>query len=161
MFSEEYLVFFKELAQYNKKEWFDENRKRYERFVKNPFKDFVTNLLVEIKKIDSEIEIEAKADILIEQAYQIEAASTLYTIGYDKPPKSMRDLMPDYIKKLEPPIDSVLGWFIIPENGFPAISLSSVESKNETNKKLCDSINKKGKIHNIRCENNYIYKLNQ
>jgi len=63
MFSEEYLVFFKELAQYNKKEWFDENRKRYERFVKNPFKDFVTNLLVEIKKIDSEIEIEAKDSI--------------------------------------------------------------------------------------------------
>jgi uncharacterized protein (TIGR02453 family) len=60
MFNEEYLDFFKELAQFNKKEWFDENRKRYEKSVKIPFKKFVTELIQEIQKIDPEVEIEAK-----------------------------------------------------------------------------------------------------
>lgn len=63
MFNEDYLDFFKELAQFNNKDWFDENRKRYEKNVKNPFKNFITELLVEIQKIDPEIEVEAKDTI--------------------------------------------------------------------------------------------------
>ena len=36
-FSPDFLQFFKELAANNHKEWFDENRKRYETVVKKPF----------------------------------------------------------------------------------------------------------------------------
>ena len=40
-FSEDYLIFFKELAANNHKEWFDSNRKRYENIVKIPFQIFI------------------------------------------------------------------------------------------------------------------------
>ena len=40
-FQQEFLDFFIELAPNNHKDWFDINRKRYENFVKEPFKDFV------------------------------------------------------------------------------------------------------------------------
>lgn len=39
-FTEDYLAFFKELAANNSKEWFDKNRKRYDKSVKEPFKRF-------------------------------------------------------------------------------------------------------------------------
>ena len=51
-FKEEFLHFFIDLASNNNKEWFDENRKRYEGFVKNPFKDFVNHLIQVISEID-------------------------------------------------------------------------------------------------------------
>lgn len=60
-FSEDYLQFFKELAANNNKNWFDENRKRYEQNVKAPFKNFVTRLIHEIEAIDKEQkDVEAK-----------------------------------------------------------------------------------------------------
>ena len=59
-FNKDYLDFFKELAANNNKEWFDKNRKRYEREVKEPFKNFVTELISAMAKDDSDLEIEAK-----------------------------------------------------------------------------------------------------
>ena len=59
-FSEDFVQFFKELAANNNKEWFDLNRKRYEQQVKDPFKNFVSDLIAEVKKIDKQIDIEAK-----------------------------------------------------------------------------------------------------
>ena len=44
-FTQELLDFFIELAPNNNKDWFDENRKRYEKSVKEPFKDFVNHLI--------------------------------------------------------------------------------------------------------------------
>jgi uncharacterized protein (TIGR02453 family) len=49
-----------ELAPNNNKEWFDENRKRYEQNVKKAFELFITSLIEEIKKHDSSIEITYK-----------------------------------------------------------------------------------------------------
>ena len=49
-FSPDFLEFFKELAANNNKPWFDENRKRYEKEVKEPFKKFVGDLIEEVKK---------------------------------------------------------------------------------------------------------------
>ena len=48
-FSPDFLEFFKELAANNHKPWFDENRKRYEKVVKEPFKKFVGDLIDEVK----------------------------------------------------------------------------------------------------------------
>ncbi|CAM2066586.1 DUF2461 domain-containing protein [Sulfidibacter corallicola] len=39
--SEEFFRFFEELQSNNRKEWFHENKKRYERFVKKPFTELV------------------------------------------------------------------------------------------------------------------------
>ncbi len=59
-FTPDFHLFFKELAQNNQREWFEANRERYEKQVKNPFKDFVQKLINEIQNLDSEVRIEAK-----------------------------------------------------------------------------------------------------
>jgi len=59
-FSKEFIQFFKALEKNNNKEWFHANKKTYEEFVKIPMKNFVTDLLAELKKKDGEIQVEAK-----------------------------------------------------------------------------------------------------
>lgn len=59
-FTNDFLDFFKELAANNNKDWFDENRKRYEKSVREPFKSFVTDLIDQLKTHDSSIDMEAK-----------------------------------------------------------------------------------------------------
>ena len=59
-FDKEYLKFFKDLAANNHTNWFDENRKRYENIVREPFKIFVAEVISEINKDDETINIEAK-----------------------------------------------------------------------------------------------------
>ncbi len=62
-FSKEYLDFFKELEDNNSKEWFDENRNRYEEYIKIPFKEFARDLIVELQKEFSTIDISDKHNI--------------------------------------------------------------------------------------------------
>ena len=60
-FTQDLLDFFIELAPNNNKDWFDENRKRYEKSVKDPFKAFVTHLISKLSKINPEFKgLEAK-----------------------------------------------------------------------------------------------------
>lgn len=59
-FDDDFLEFFKELAGNNHKDWFDENRKRYESVVKKPFEDFVNALIERIQKHDKSIQITHK-----------------------------------------------------------------------------------------------------
>lgn len=59
-FTKEYLQFFKDLEKNNNKEWFHANKKRYEEFVKKPMLHFVTQLVLEIKRLDLEITVEPK-----------------------------------------------------------------------------------------------------
>ena len=59
-FEEDFLNFFKELAANNNKNWFDENRKRYEIIVREPFKVFVAKVIEEIHQIELSIDIEPK-----------------------------------------------------------------------------------------------------
>lgn len=51
-FQKEFLDFFIELAPNNNKDWFDLNRKRYEQFVKDPFKKFVDHLIQKVAETD-------------------------------------------------------------------------------------------------------------
>ena len=51
-FKKEFLDFFIELAPNNHKDWFDANRKRYESFVKEPFKDFVAHIIQKLAEKD-------------------------------------------------------------------------------------------------------------
>jgi len=55
MITKEYFDFFAELEKNNNKEWFDENRKRYTKHVKEPFKKLVSDIITEVSFIDSDI----------------------------------------------------------------------------------------------------------
>lgn len=60
MITKEYISFFEELAANNNKEWFQENRDRYENHVKQPFTDLVIELIAELKQIDPGIQDHSK-----------------------------------------------------------------------------------------------------
>jgi uncharacterized protein (TIGR02453 family) len=51
-FEPDFLQFFIELAANNHKDWFDQNRKRYELSVKDPFKKFVDFIIQKLSKED-------------------------------------------------------------------------------------------------------------
>lgn len=59
-FNNDFINFFEELAENNHKEWFDENRKRYEKEVKDPFKSFIADLILAVQEFDPEIMIKPK-----------------------------------------------------------------------------------------------------
>ncbi len=59
-FEKDFLDFFIELSQNNHKDWFDENRKRYEQIVKDPFKKFVGDFAAYLSQYDPLIELEPK-----------------------------------------------------------------------------------------------------
>lgn len=62
-FSKDFLAFFKELAANNNKAWFDENRKRYKKSVKEPFVSFIAELINEVRKINPDVQITPKEAI--------------------------------------------------------------------------------------------------
>lgn len=59
-FQKDFINFFKELEENNNKDWFDENRSRYEKIVKKPFKEFVALMIAEISQIDPTIALQPK-----------------------------------------------------------------------------------------------------
>jgi len=59
-FNQGYIDFFQQLNNNNSKKWFAENRKWYELAVREPFKDFIDELLPEIKKLDEGNHMESK-----------------------------------------------------------------------------------------------------
>ncbi len=59
-FTKDFLQFFKELKKNNTKEWFDENRKRYENSVKKPLNVFVNEMIGRIHAEEPEVMILAK-----------------------------------------------------------------------------------------------------
>jgi uncharacterized protein (TIGR02453 family) len=59
-FTEDFLNFFKELAANNHRDWFHENKKRYEKSVKEPFKDFVQDMINKAAAEDDRFAGEAK-----------------------------------------------------------------------------------------------------
>ena len=54
-FSEDFLLFFKDLAANNHKDWFDKNRSRYHNSVKTPFDEFVQHLIESTRSLDPDI----------------------------------------------------------------------------------------------------------
>ena len=59
-FTEDYLNFFKELAANNNRDWFHDNKKRYERSVKEPFKIFVQDIISRTAELDGRFSIDVK-----------------------------------------------------------------------------------------------------
>lgn len=63
-FTDDFCAFFKELAKNNNRDWFHDNKKRYENSVKKPFEAFVTEMLQRISADDASVQITAKDAIL-------------------------------------------------------------------------------------------------
>ncbi len=59
-FTEDFVAFFKDLAKNNHKDWFHENKKRYETSIKKPFEVFVGKLIEEIQQYDTNIVVQPK-----------------------------------------------------------------------------------------------------
>lgn len=59
-FTQEFIEFFKELAQNNHRDWFHANKKRYENHVKKPFYAFIQDVIDVMKKEDPEMNLEVK-----------------------------------------------------------------------------------------------------
>lgn len=59
-FDKDFLDFFTELEKDNNKDWFDENRKRYEKIIKDPFKAFVQVMIDRMHELDENIIIQPK-----------------------------------------------------------------------------------------------------
>ena len=82
-FTEDFINFFKELAANNHKEWFHENKKRYESSVKKPFTEFVGKMIEEIQKVDADLMIEPKDCILrINRDIRFSKDKTPYNLHY-------------------------------------------------------------------------------
>jgi len=56
-FNQDYLDFFSELEQNNNKDWFDINRKRYEKTVKIPFKGFIQEMALALQSVYPDVEL--------------------------------------------------------------------------------------------------------
>ncbi|TRX58461.1 DUF2461 domain-containing protein [Fulvivirga sp. M361] len=59
-FTKDFTAFFKELKQHNTKDWFDENRKRYEQSVKKPLYRFIDEMIGRINAEEPEVTLQAK-----------------------------------------------------------------------------------------------------
>jgi uncharacterized protein (TIGR02453 family) len=55
-----FIDFFIELAQNNHKDWFDKNRSRYQTYVKEPFTNLVSEIIIELKEKESLNNLETK-----------------------------------------------------------------------------------------------------
>lgn len=63
-FSPAFLRFFKDLAKNNTTEWFNANRKTYEKEVKKPFAEFVEDMIHRIQQHEPEVKIKASDAIM-------------------------------------------------------------------------------------------------
>lgn len=63
-FNDDFVSFFKELSQNNRKEWFHVNKPRYEKNVKQAFEKFIAVLILRIQEHDPSFRMEAKECIL-------------------------------------------------------------------------------------------------
>lgn len=63
-FSKDYLAFFAELEENNNKEWFDENRDRYHKEVREPFKAFAEDLIDAMREFHPDLETTASETMM-------------------------------------------------------------------------------------------------
>ncbi|MDN5212224.1 DUF2461 domain-containing protein [Fulvivirgaceae bacterium BMA12] len=57
-FDDDFFHFFRELEKNNTKAWFQEHKKRYEKSIKKPFNDLVSDLILKINALNPRVQIE-------------------------------------------------------------------------------------------------------
>lgn len=62
-FNRDFIDFLTELKDNNNREWFNENKKRYELSVKIPFEEFIQDVILRIHEIDERVNVTAKESI--------------------------------------------------------------------------------------------------
>ncbi len=62
-FTKNFTDFFKNLGANNNREWFHENKKSYENDVKKPFYAFVQDMIIEIGKLEGDLNLEVKNSV--------------------------------------------------------------------------------------------------
>jgi uncharacterized protein (TIGR02453 family) len=62
-FNKDFIDFFKELEENNNREWFTENKERYEKSVKIPFEHFVQDMIYRIHEVDENLMLTPKEAI--------------------------------------------------------------------------------------------------
>ena len=60
MITADFLVFLRDLSQNNNRDWFEKNKSRFEKSVKEPFSELVTALITSFETIDPEIRVDTK-----------------------------------------------------------------------------------------------------
>ena len=63
-FDKDYPKFFRELSKNNNKDWFDENRKRYEKSIKVPFKGFMLDLVEHLQPLYPDADLSSNYSIM-------------------------------------------------------------------------------------------------
>ena len=59
-FDKDFIAFFKELSRNNSKVWFDANKARFEKSVKEPFSIFVEDMIMAVRKLDRSVDITSR-----------------------------------------------------------------------------------------------------
>ena len=59
-FTKDFIKFLKDLSKNNNRDWFNENKKRYETSVKEPFFNFIDEIITRVNMDDSSVAIEPK-----------------------------------------------------------------------------------------------------
>lgn len=90
-FTKDFIMFFKELAENNNREWFNENKERYEKFVKEPFLNLVSEVITRISFDNPAITLEPKDAIFRiyrdtrfskdKTPYKLHASAAISSIG--------------------------------------------------------------------------------
>jgi uncharacterized protein (TIGR02453 family) len=62
-FTKDFIAFFEELSENNHKDWFDDNRKRYQETVKKPFESFVNEMILRLQENEPDMQLTAKEAI--------------------------------------------------------------------------------------------------
>lgn len=63
MITQQSLDFLKDLSKNNNRDWYHENKKRYEKELKKPFEKLVDSIISKVQKIDPEVDVPAKKSI--------------------------------------------------------------------------------------------------
>lgn len=112
-FEKDFIKFFLELEKNNNKEWFHENKKRYESVVKDPFSKFVVELILAIHREDESLQVEAKDCILrINRDIRFAKDKTPYNLhrtAFISPGGRKDKSIPGFFVRLSPKIVGIMG----------------------------------------------------
>ncbi len=110
--SKDFVVFFEDLAKNNNRDWFLENKKRYENIVKKPFQNFISELIDALKEEEPDISISQKEAIFRiyrdvrfskdKTPYKLHASafiSTTHKKDYANPNGLYLEINPDFIRQ--------------------------------------------------------------
>lgn len=119
-FTQDFIEFFKELSYNNNKDWFDINRKRYEQNVKNPFLNFVQDLIDEFRTLYPDIERDAKNCVFrINKDIRFSKDKSpykLFTSALISPNGKKNSTQPGFYIEFNPESISIYGGIYMPDN---------------------------------------------